>query len=218
MVAVGFVATFGRNGTLNGVLGALGLPPVDLMFTLEAIVIAHAFYNAARRPGDDRGVGVGRRECGRDRSEPRRGADPAFFFDVVAPQVYPAVLTGAALTFVFTFGTFPIVPRARGFELATVEVFVYPACSRPELRRGGRAGDRRARHLAGVLLAYLRYEARNTVSSRGSDPSRAGLSSQPPPPSERCFPGSASPPTPSSSGSSLRRAHCLDGARERHGR
>lgn len=46
MVAIGFVATFGRNGTLNRALSLVGLPPVELLFTLEAIVVAHAFYNA----------------------------------------------------------------------------------------------------------------------------------------------------------------------------
>jgi len=64
MVAVGFVATFGRNGTLNAVLSAIGGPRVDLMFSLEAILIAHAFYS---------GLGVGRRERGRDRPKPRCG-------------------------------------------------------------------------------------------------------------------------------------------------
>lgn len=109
MVAVGFVATFGRNGTLNGVLGALGLPPVDLMFTLEAIVIAHAFYNA---PLVARVTTAAWESVDASAVETARslGAGPTrAFFDVVAPQVYPAVLTGAALTFVFTFGTFPIV-------------------------------------------------------------------------------------------------------------
>ncbi|MGM0606649.1 MAG: ABC transporter permease, partial [Halobacteriota archaeon] len=46
MVAVGFVATFGSNGTLNRTLAVVGLGPVRLLFTLEAILIAHAFYNA----------------------------------------------------------------------------------------------------------------------------------------------------------------------------
>jgi thiamine transport system permease protein len=46
MVAVGFLAMFGRNGTLNDLLGTVGLGPVDALFTLEIVVLAHAFYNA----------------------------------------------------------------------------------------------------------------------------------------------------------------------------
>jgi thiamine transport system permease protein len=46
MVAIGFVAMFGESGTLNTALGALGLPEVNLMFTLSIVVLAHAFYDA----------------------------------------------------------------------------------------------------------------------------------------------------------------------------
>ncbi|OYR85023.1 sulfate ABC transporter permease, partial [Halorubrum distributum] len=125
MVAVGFVATFGDNGTLNAALTAFGLPRVDLLFTLEAVVIAHAFYNA---PLVARVTTAAWESVDASAVETARslGAGPVrAFVDVVAPQVYPAVLTGAALTFVFTFGTFPIVLALGGFQLATVEVFVY---------------------------------------------------------------------------------------------
>ena len=46
MVAVGFAAMFGADGPLNRVLAAVGLPTVELLFTLRIIVLAHAFYNA----------------------------------------------------------------------------------------------------------------------------------------------------------------------------
>ena len=43
MVAVGFLATFGRNGVFNDVLGAVGRGPVELLFT--------------RKPSDRRSLG-----------------------------------------------------------------------------------------------------------------------------------------------------------------
>jgi thiamine transport system permease protein len=46
MVAVGFAAMFGSNGPPNRALAALGFPTIELMFTLQIIVLAHAFYNA----------------------------------------------------------------------------------------------------------------------------------------------------------------------------
>ncbi len=170
MVAVGYVATFGRNGTLNAVLTGLGLPTVELMFTLEAIVIAHAFYNA---PLVARVTTAAWESVDASAVETARslGAGPVrAFVDVVAPQVYPAVLMGAALTFVFTFGTFPIVLALGGFELATVEVFIY--------RLVGDLNYAEAAALAvvelvislSVLAAYLRYEAAQTVTSRGIRP------------------------------------------------
>ena len=170
MVAVGFVATFGRNGTLNAVLGVLGLPPVDLLFTLEAIVIAHAFYNAplvARvTTAAWESVDAGAIETARS-----LGAGPLrAFVDVVAPQVYPAVLTGAALTFVFTFGTFPIVLALGGFQLATVEVFVYRLVRDLSYAEAAALAIIELVISLGVLLAYLRYEARSAVRSRGARP------------------------------------------------
>jgi thiamine transport system permease protein len=170
MVAVGFVATFGTNGSLNAVLGALGLPRVDLLFTLRAVVIAHAFYNAplVARVTTAAWESVDARAVETARS---LGAGPArAFFDVVAPQVYPAVLTGAALTFVFTFGTFPIVLALGGFELATVEVFVYRLVRDLSYAEAAALAIVELVISLGVLLAYLRYEARNTVSARGARP------------------------------------------------
>ena len=170
MVAVGFVATFGTNGTLNGVLSAVGLPRVELLFTLEAVVIAHAFYNAplVARVTTAAWESVDARAVETARS---LGAGPVrAFFDVVAPQVYPAVLTGAALTFVFTFGTFPIVLALGGFELATVEVFVYRLVRDLNYAEAAALAIVELLISLGVLLAYLRYEARNTVSARGARP------------------------------------------------
>nr|WP_049906411.1 iron ABC transporter permease [Halorubrum tebenquichense] len=170
MVGVGFVATFGQNGTLNAALSALGLPPVDLMFTLEAVVIAHAFYNA---PLVARVTTAAWESVDASAVETARslGAGPVrAFVDVVAPQVYPAVLTGAALTFVFTFGTFPIVLALGGFELATVEVFVYRLVRDLNYAEAAALAVVELVVSLAVLLAYLRYEARNATSTRGARP------------------------------------------------
>ncbi|TKX76167.1 iron ABC transporter permease [Halorubrum sp. GN11_10-6_MGM] len=170
MVAVGFVATFGENGTLNAALAAVGLPPVDLMFTLEAVVIAHAFYNA---PLVARVTTAAWESVDASAVETARslGAGPVrAFVDVVAPQVYPAVLTGAALTFVFTFGTFPIVLALGGFELATVEVFVYRLVRDLSYAEAAALAIVELAVSLGVLLAYLRYEARSSTSTRGARP------------------------------------------------
>nr|WP_245202678.1 iron ABC transporter permease [Halorubrum alkaliphilum] len=170
MVAVGFVATFGRTGTLNSVLGALGLPPVELMFTLEAILIAHAFYNA---PLVARVTTAAWESVDASAIETARslGAGPLrAFYDVVAPQVYPAVLMGAALTFVFTFGTFPIVLALGGFQLATVEVFIYRLVRDLNYAEAAALAVVELVISLAVLFAYLRYEAKHTVQSGGVRP------------------------------------------------
>jgi len=160
MVAVGFVATFGSNGTLNTALGVLGLGSVDLLFSLEAVVIAHAFYNApliarvttAAWESVDASAVETARSLG---ASPRRA-----FLDVVAPQLYPAVLMGAALTFVFTFGTFPIVLALGGFELATVEVFVFQLVRQLNYAEAATLAIVELVITLGVLYGYLRFEAR----------------------------------------------------------
>ena len=53
------------------------------------------------------------------------GAGPfRAFRDVVAPQLRPAILIGATLTFVFTFASFPIVLAQNGIISGTMLVFV----------------------------------------------------------------------------------------------
>ncbi|WP_324758814.1 ABC transporter permease [Haloarcula sp. GH36] len=170
MVAVGFVATFGRNGTLNGVLTAAGFQRVELLFTLEAVIIAHAFYNA---PLVARVTTAAWESVDASAVETARslGASPLRAFrDVVAPQLYPAVLMGAALTFVFTFSTFPIVLALGGYQLATVEVFVYRLVGEFDYAEAAALALIELGISLGLLYAYLRYEARNTVQRSGGDP------------------------------------------------
>ena len=170
MVAAGFAATFGANGTLNALLGALRLPSIELMFTLEIILIAHAFYNA---PLVARVTTAAWESIDASSVETARslGASPLrAFLDVVAPRLYPAVLMGATLTFVFTFGTFPIVLALGGFELATVEVFVFRLISDLNYAEAAALAIVELAITLGLLYGYLRYEARHAVRSRGRRP------------------------------------------------
>ncbi len=170
MVAVGFFATFGADGTLNAALELVGLGPVDLLPSLEAIVVAHAFYNA---PLVARITTAAWESVDASAVETARslGASPfRAFRDVVWPQVSPAILMGAALTFVFTFGTFPIVLALGGFELATVEVFVYQLIRDLNYAEGAALALVELAISLSLLYAYLRYEAANTVQSGGTRP------------------------------------------------
>jgi thiamine transport system permease protein len=170
MVAVGFYATFGASGTLNATLGAVGLGPVDVLPSLEAIIVAHAFYNA---PLVARITTAAWESVDASAVETARslGASPfRAFRDVVWPQVAPSILMGAALTFVFTFGTFPIVLALGGFELATVEVFVYRLIRDLNYAEGAALALVELGISLGLLYGYLRYEAANTVQSGGARP------------------------------------------------
>lgn len=170
MVAIGFVATFGQNGTLNGFLGLLGLPRVNLLYTLPAIVVAHAFYNA---PLVARVVTSAWESVDASAVETARslGASPArAFYDVVLPQLFPAVAVGATLTFIFTFASFPIVLALGGFQLATVEVFIYSQVQNLEYGRAASLAVIETALSLGLTYAYLRYEGRQRGAGRGARP------------------------------------------------
>ena len=169
MVAIGFVATFGRNGTLNAVLRAVGLPTVELLFTLPAIVIAHAFYNA---PLVARVTTAAWESVDASAVETARslGASPTrAFYDVVVPQLLPAIAIGATLTFVFTFASFPIVLALGGFQLATVEVFIFSRIRNLAYSEAAALAAVETVISLGLTYLYLRYEGRQRGDGQGAD-------------------------------------------------
>jgi len=170
MVAVGFVATFGSNGTVNEVLGLFGLGGIDMTGTLGIIIVAHAFYNA---PLVARIVAASWETVDASAVETARslGAGPfRAFRDVVAPQLYPAVLMSAALTFVFTFGTFPIVLALGDLSLATIEVWVNRLVGRLNYAEAAGLAIVELAISLSILYAYLRYEAKQSSQARGVRP------------------------------------------------
>nr|WP_245903050.1 iron ABC transporter permease [Salinigranum rubrum] len=170
MVAIGFVAMFGRRGTLNAALGLVGLGPVELLFTLEAVVVAHAFYNAplVMRVVTAAWESVDARTVETARS---LGASPTRAFrDVVAPQLLSAVAVGATLTFVFTFASFPIVLALGGFQLATVEVWIFKLVSDLEYAEAAALATVETAISLGLTYAYLRYEGRVSGQGEGANP------------------------------------------------
>nr|WP_238392099.1 iron ABC transporter permease [Halorussus amylolyticus] len=170
MVAIGFVAFFGSNGPLNDLLALVGLGPVNLLFTLEAIVVAHAFYNAplVARVTTAAWESVDARMVETARS---LGANPwRAFRDVLAPQLLPAILTGALLTFVFTFMSFPIVLALGGFQLATVEVWIYSLVQQLDYAEAATLAVVETVLSLVLTYAYLRYEARQAGANRAANP------------------------------------------------
>ncbi len=167
LVAVGFLAMFGQRGALNDALGAVGLGPVRLLFTLEVIVLAHAFYNA---PLVVRLVGAAWETVDRQRVETARslGASPAAAFrDVVLPTLWPALSTAALLTFVFTFMSFPIVLALGGLRLATVEVWLFARVQDLQLAEAATLATIETAFTLGLTYLYLRYEARQAAGRTG---------------------------------------------------
>ncbi|MFB6146304.1 MAG: ABC transporter permease [Halobacteriaceae archaeon] len=167
LVAIGFIAAFGQTGTLSAVLTAVGLGPVNILFSLEAIVLAHAFYNA---PLVTRfvtaaweSVDVRHAETARSLGASRLRA----FRDAVLPQLFPAILTAGLLTFLFTFMSFPIVLTLGGLRLATVEVWLFARVQRLDLTEAAALATVETAISLGLTYLYLRYEARRAQATTG---------------------------------------------------
>jgi thiamine transport system permease protein len=175
MVVVGFVATFGQFGTFNALLTSVGLPRVSALYTLEIVVLAHAFYNA---PLVTRMVGSAWENVNASAVETARslGASPLHAFrHVVAPQLYAALAASALLTFVFTFMTFPIVLGLGGLRLATVEVWLYARVQQLDYSTAAALAALETMLSLALMYVYLRYEARRAESGTGNPLSRHRL-------------------------------------------
>ena len=127
-VALGFFLFFGHAGYLNQFLQwALGLnqPPLRVLYTLWAIVLAHAFYNA---PVVARFVQAAWESQDPALVEAARvlGAKPLWaFITVTLPALLPAVVSASALIFMLCTLSFAIPLALGGAQFATVEVGVY---------------------------------------------------------------------------------------------
>lgn len=127
-VALGFVLFFGHAGHLNrALMSVFGLsePPLRVLYSLWAIVLAHAFYNA---PVVARFVNVAWEAQDPTLVEASRmlGAGRLrAFLTVTLPMLLPAVLSATALVFVLCTLSFAIPLSLGGAQYATVEVGVY---------------------------------------------------------------------------------------------
>jgi len=129
LVVLGFVRFFGNNGVLNRLLAklfSLEEPPLRILYSLKAILLAHAFYNF---PVCIRIVGsvwsrIDPRTEEAARSLGARGL--RLFRRVTLPQILPGILAGAALIFVLCFMSFVIIlVLGGGPRYTTLEVEIY---------------------------------------------------------------------------------------------
>ncbi len=128
VVAAGFNALIGPRGWLNLLLMdlfSLSAPPVNILNTLWAILLAHVFYNTTvilRVVGgawaqlDPRLEAAGR-VLGASRFRN--------FLEVTLPLLRPAILSATLLVFLFDFTSFGVILLLGGPRFATLEVEIY---------------------------------------------------------------------------------------------
>jgi thiamine transport system permease protein len=128
VVAAGFNALIGPRGWLNlGLMHGFGLekPPLELMNTLWAIILAHVFYNTSIII---RLVGAAWSQLDPRLEQAARvlGASTwNTFRKVTFPLLRPSLLAATLLVFLFDFSSFGVVLLLGGARFATLEVEIY---------------------------------------------------------------------------------------------
>jgi thiamine transport system permease protein len=128
VVAAAFTAMLGPQGWINQALMRLfhlSQPPIQLMYTLAAILLAHIFYNTTivlRMVGDfwshiDPRLGQAAETLG--------AAPTRVLQKITLPLLMPAITTAALLVFIFDFTSFGVILVLGGPRFATLEVEIY---------------------------------------------------------------------------------------------
>ena len=128
VVGAAFVTLFGPRGVLNEWLMTafdLQRPPINLLYSIWIILLAHAFYNAT----------VVVRIVGGFWStlDPRLGEAAAVLgaprwrrtVEVTLPLLLPSIIAAAMLVFLFCFTSFGVILILGGPRFATLEVEIY---------------------------------------------------------------------------------------------
>ena len=128
VVAAGFNALLGARGWLNlTLMNLLDLetPPITVLYTLGAILLAHVFYNTTiviRVVGNalsrlDPRLNEAARMLGGNRWNA--------FWRVTFPLLRPAIFAAALLVFLFDFTSFGVILLLGGPSFATIEVEIF---------------------------------------------------------------------------------------------
>ncbi|NOY97884.1 MAG: iron ABC transporter permease [Chloroflexi bacterium] len=128
VVAAGFNALLGPRGWVNLALMnffELQSPPVTILHTLGAILLAHVFYNTTiviRVVGN----ALVHLDPRLEHAARLLGATPARAFrEVTLPLLRPSILAASLLVFLFDFTSFGVVLLLGGPTFATLEVEIY---------------------------------------------------------------------------------------------
>lgn len=128
VVAAGFNALIGSRGWLNLLamdLFDLSSPPINIMNSLSAIVLAHVFYNTTIII---RVVGSAWIQMDTRQEQAGRilGASPVRnFIEVTLPLLLPSILSATLLVFLFDFTSFGVILMMGGPQYTTLEVEIY---------------------------------------------------------------------------------------------
>ncbi|NLZ26212.1 MAG: iron ABC transporter permease [Chloroflexi bacterium] len=128
VVAAAFNTLLGPRGWLNlGLMSLFNLssPPVNMLNSLSAILLAHVFYNTSiviRMVGSS----LSRLNQNLPSAAQNLGASPwRAFKEVTLPLLMPSILSATLMVFLFDFSSFGVVLMLGGPQFSTLEVEIY---------------------------------------------------------------------------------------------
>jgi thiamine transport system permease protein len=154
LVVLGFVIFFGNNGFLNRMLMSLfnlSEPPLKILYSFKAIILAHTFYNfpiimslvSSYWEHLDGNCESASQTLGANKVQT--------FLRVTLPRLLPAIISAASLVFLFCFNSFAIIlVLGGGPQYTTMEVEIYR-----QARMLGNSGAAAALSLFSILTTTL---------------------------------------------------------------
>ncbi len=154
LVVLGFVIFFGNNGFLNRLLMMLfnlQEPPLAILYSFPAIILAHTFYNfpiimslvSSYWEHMDGNCEAASHTLGASRTKT--------FFLITLPRLMPAIISAASLVFLFCFNSFAIIlVLGGGPRYTTMEVEIYR-----QARMMGQSGSAAALSLFSILVTGM---------------------------------------------------------------
>jgi thiamine transport system permease protein len=154
LVVLGFVIFFGNNGFLNRILMTLFKleePPLSILYSFPAIILAHTFYNfpiimslvSSYWEHMDGNCETASYTLGATKAKT--------FFSITLPRLLPAIISAASLVFLFCFNSFAIIlVLGGGPRYTTMEVEIYR-----QARMLGQTGSAAALSLFSILVTTI---------------------------------------------------------------
>ena len=128
IASLGFILVFGNNGLFNRLLMSafhLDAPPLRILYSFKAIILAHAFYNF---PIVVRLVSTVWSQIDpklEDAARALGASEFTVFRQITFPLLLPGIMASLALTFLFSLLSFAVVLVLGGVKYATIEVNIY---------------------------------------------------------------------------------------------
>ena len=173
VVAAGFNALLGPRGWLNLILMntlSISTPPISVINTLGAILLAHVFYNTSILI---RVVGTAWSSLDNDIKEAAQvlGGSPLNVFrKITLPLLKPSLLAAGLLVFLFDFTSFGVILLLGGPGFSTLETAIYTqTLSMLNLRM---AGILSVVQIGCTLLVTLLYAKVNEKQSPALNPGK----------------------------------------------